>query len=299
MAEIGTVSPSPAHDNAAEVSANIADGPYLDLLARCARGAAKDDRTGTGTWSVFGAQMRFDLSGGRLPLLTSKRVHWKSVAHELLWMLRGETNIGYLHDNGVTIWDEWADANGDLGPVYGAQWRAWTGPDGRSHDQIATIIDLLRRDPESRRLVVNAWAVHDLGAMALSPCHCLFQFNTRLGPEGGRYLDCQLYQRSADIFLGVPFNIASYALLTHIIARAVPEQALQPGEFIWTGGDVHLYRNHIEQARTQLARTEEALALPSPRLSVDPFPDIDSVTFDHLHLEDYRPMKAIPAPVAV
>ncbi|MDO4775966.1 MAG: thymidylate synthase [Cardiobacteriaceae bacterium] len=255
---------------------------YLELLERVLKeGAAKEDRTGTGTRSLFGAQLRFDLNQG-FPLLTTKKVHFKSVVHELLWFLRGDTNIAYLHDNGVTIWDEWADDKGDLGPVYGKQWRDWQG-----HDQIQTVLDTLKSDPDSRRMIVSAWNVAELPHMALMPCHALFQFYV----ANGR-LSCQLYQRSADIFLGVPFNIASYALLTHMIAA---QTSLDVGEFIWTGGDVHLYNNHVEQANTQLARTPK----PLPRLRLEPAASLWDYGAAHIHLENYQHDPAIPAPVAV
>lgn len=255
---------------------------YLELLERVlTEGAAKEDRTGTGTRSLFGAQLRFDLDQG-FPLLTTKKVHFKSVVHELLWFLRGDTNIAYLHDNGVTIWDEWADDKGDLGPVYGKQWRDWQG-----HDQIQTVLDTLKNDPDSRRMIVSAWNVAELPHMALMPCHALFQFYV----ANGR-LSCQLYQRSADIFLGVPFNIASYALLTHMIAA---QTSLDVGEFIWTGGDVHLYNNHVEQANTQLARTPK----PLPRLRLEPAASLWDYGAAHIHLENYQHDPAIPAPVAV
>lgn len=255
---------------------------YLEMLERVLHeGAAKEDRTGTGTRSIFGVQMRFDLRQG-FPLLTTKKVHFKSVIHELLWFLRGDTNISYLHENGVTIWDEWADENGDLGPVYGKQWRNWQG-----HDQIQTVLDTLKSDPESRRMLVSAWNVAELPQMALMPCHALFQFYVANGQ-----LSCQLYQRSADLFLGVPFNIASYALLTHMIAA---QTSLEAGEFIWTGGDVHLYNNHLEQAKTQLARTPK----PLPRLHLEPVPSLWDYGAEHIHLENYQHDPAIPAPVAV
>ncbi|MGQ0749616.1 MAG: thymidylate synthase, partial [Betaproteobacteria bacterium] len=219
---------------------------YLELMKRVLDdGARKSDRTGTGTLSVFGAQLRFDLSSG-FPLLTTKKVHLKSVIHELLWFLKGDTNIKYLRDNGVTIWDEWADENGDLGPVYGCQWRSWPAADGRHIDQIAQVIEQLRRNPDSRRLIVSAWNVGELDRMALMPCHAFFQFYV----AGGR-LSCQMYQRSADLFLGVPFNIASYALLALMVAQAC---GFKPGEFVHTFGDTHLYLNHLDQAREQLAR---------------------------------------------
>lgn len=255
---------------------------YLQLLDRVLNeGAAKEDRTGTGTRSVFGAQLRFDLGEG-FPLLTTKRVHFKSVMHELLWFLRGDTNIAYLHEHGVSIWDEWADENGDLGPVYGKQWRDWQG-----HDQIQSVLDTLKNNPDSRRMLVSAWNVSELPQMALMPCHALFQFYV----ADGR-LSCQLYQRSADLFLGVPFNIASYALLTEMIAA---QTSLEAGEFIWTGGDVHLYNNHLEQAKIQLARTPK----PLPTLRLEPVPSLWDYGPEHIHLENYQHDPAIPAPVAV
>jgi thymidylate synthase len=230
---------------------------YLDLMRHVMHhGVRKDDRTGTGTVSVFGHQMRFDLAQG-FPLLTTKKVHTRSIIHELLWFLRGDTNIRYLKENGVSIWDEWADADGDLGPVYGSQWRSWPAPDGRRIDQISEVVRDIRQNPDSRRLIVSAWNVAEIGHMALPPCHLLFQFYVAQGR-----LSCQLYQRSADIFLGVPFNIASYALLTMMIAQVT---GLKPGEFIHTLGDAHLYLNHLEQAQTQLAR--EPRPLPSMRLN--------------------------------
>ncbi|MDB6087701.1 MAG: thymidylate synthase [Gammaproteobacteria bacterium] len=230
--------------------------PYLELMRQIRdTGAPKDDRTGTGTLSLFGQQMRFDLKDG-FPLVTTKKIHLRSVVYELLWFLRGDTNVAWLHEHGVSIWDEWADERGELGPVYGKQWRAWLAPDGRTIDQITQAVEQLRRNPDSRRIMVSAWNVGELESMALLPCHALFQFYV----AGGR-LSCQLYQRSADMFLGVPFNIASYALLTHMFAQQCD---LEPGEFIWTGGDCHLYRNHLEQAQLQLARTPFAL----PRLAI-------------------------------
>jgi thymidylate synthase len=261
---------------------------YLDMMRYVLEhGALKTDRTGTGTRSVFGYQMRFDLAQG-FPLVTTKRLHVKSIVHELLWYLRGESNVAYLRDNGVTIWDEWADAQGELGPVYGVQWRSWRAVDGRAIDQIARAVELLRRDPDSRRILVNAWNVGELERMALTPCHALFQFYV----ADGR-LSCQLYQRSADIFLGVPFNIASYALLTHMMAQ---QTALSPGEFIWTGGDCHLYANHVEQATEQLARTP----LPLPRLVIKRRPDsIFDYRYDDFDFVDYRSHAAIRAPIAV
>lgn len=261
---------------------------YLDLLRDVLEnGAEKSDRTGTGTRSLFGRQLRFDLTDG-FPLVTTKKLHTKSIVHELLWFLRGETNIRYLKENGVSIWDEWADAEGNLGPVYGKQWRSWQGADGKTIDQIAWLIDEIKRNPDSRRLVVNAWNVADLPQMALAPCHCLFQFHV----AGGR-LSCQLYQRSADVFLGVPFNIASYALLTHLVAQVC---GLQPGDFVHSFGDVHLYNNHIEQARTQLVREP----LPLPKLKLDP--DVRSIfafRFADIAIEGYQSHPAIKAQVAV
>jgi thymidylate synthase len=250
-------------------------------------GAAKGDRTGTGTLSVFGYQMRFDLSEG-FPLVTTKKLHVKSIIHELLWFLRGETNIRYLKENGVSIWDEWADADGELGPVYGRQWRSWQGADGRTVDQVSELISEIRRNPDSRRLIVSAWNVAELPRMALMPCHTLFQFYV----ADGR-LSCQLYQRSADVFLGVPFNIASYALLTMMVAQVCN---LQPGEFIHTLGDAHLYSNHLDQARLQLTREP----YPLPRMRLNPaVKDIFSFRYEDFSLEDYRCHPAIKAPVAV
>jgi thymidylate synthase len=261
---------------------------YHDLLGRILdEGARKDDRTGTGTLSVFGHQMRFDLQDG-FPLVTTKRLHLKSIVHELLWFLKGDTNVGYLRENGVTIWDEWADQNGDLGPVYGKQWRSWAKPDGGAVDQIAWVLDEIRRNPDSRRLVVTAWNPADLDRMALAPCHCLFQFYVAQGR-----LSCQLYQRSADVFLGVPFNIASYALLTHMMAQAT---GLRPGDFVHTLGDAHLYVNHLEQARLQLTRTPR----PLPRLRLNPaVRSLFDFTYDDVAIEGYDPAPAIKAPVAV
>ena len=261
---------------------------YLDLLQHVLdHGAEKSDRTGTGTRSVFGWQMRFDLAQG-FPLVTTKKLHLKSIIHELIWFLRGDTNIAYLKENGVSIWDEWANADGELGPVYGKQWRAWPKADGGTVDQIGWVVDEIRRNPDSRRLIVNAWNVGELPKMALMPCHALFQFYV----ANGR-LSCQLYQRSGDIFLGVPFNIASYALLTHMIAQVC---GLQPGDFVHTLGDAHLYNNHVEQARQQLAREPKAL----PRLVLNP--DVRSVfdfRFEDIAVQDYAPHPAIKAPVAV
>ncbi|MDO4232090.1 MAG: thymidylate synthase [Lautropia sp.] len=261
---------------------------YLDLIRHVLdHGTRKEDRTGTGTLSVFGWQMRFDLSAG-FPLLTTKKLHTRSIIHELLWFLQGDTNVRYLRDNGVTIWDEWADENGDLGPVYGAQWRSWPTRDGGSIDQISRVIDDIRRSPDSRRLIVSAWNVSELPGMALPPCHALFQFYV----ADGR-LSCQLYQRSADIFLGVPFNIASYALLTHMVAQ---QTDLKPGEFIWTGGDCHLYLNHLEQARLQLGREPR----PLPQLKLARKPDsIFDYRFEDFGIEAYDPHPGIKAPIAV
>jgi thymidylate synthase len=261
---------------------------YHDLLRRVLdEGVRKDDRTGTGTLSVFGHQMRFDLAKG-FPLVTTKRLHLKSIVHELIWFLKGDTNIRYLNENGVTIWDEWADGNGDLGPVYGRQWRSWAKPDGGSVDQIRWVVDEIRRNPDSRRLVVSAWNPADLDSMALAPCHCLFQFYVAEGR-----LSCQLYQRSADIFLGVPFNIASYALLTHMVAQAT---GLQPGDFVHAFGDAHLYLNHLDQARLQLTREPRDL----PRLRLNPaVRSLFDFTFDDIVVEGYDPHPAIRAPVAV
>jgi thymidylate synthase len=261
---------------------------YLDLLRSVReRGTKKADRTGTGTLSLFGAQLRVDLSAG-FPMLTTKKIHWKSVTHELLWFLRGESNVKYLRENGVTIWDEWADANGELGPVYGVQWRHWKKPDGSEVDQIATLLAELKKNPDSRRLVVSAWNAGELPKMALQPCHALFQLYVANGK-----LSCQLYQRSADVFLGVPFNIASYALLTHLIAR---EAGLEVGDFVHSFGDVHLYLNHLEQADEQLKRSPR----PLPKLVIDPsVKRVDDARFEHLSIVDYDPQPAIRAPVAV
>ena len=261
---------------------------YLDFMRHVRdHGHRKDDRTGTGTLSVFGYQMRFDLARG-FPLLTTKKVHTKSIVHELLWFLKGDTNVAYLRANGVSIWDEWADANGDLGPVYGYQWRSWPAPDGRHIDQLAAVIDGIRADPDSRRHVVSAWNVADLPRMALAPCHALFQFYV----ADGR-LSCQLYQRSGDLFLGVPFNIASYALLTHMVAQVT---GLEVGDFVHTFGDAHLYLNHLEQARTQLAREPR----PLPELWLDPsVTDISAFDIDHVKVTGYDPHPGIKAPIAV
>lgn len=261
---------------------------YLDLMSRIRNeGTVKQDRTGTGTRSLFGAQMRFDLSDG-FPVLTTKKLHLKSIIHELLWFLSGDTNIKYLKDNGVRIWDEWADDEGNLGPVYGYQWRSWPTPDGRKVDQITDLINQINNSPDSRRLIVCAWNVADIENMALPPCHCLFQFYV----ADGR-LSCQLYQRSADFFLGVPFNIASYALLTMIIAQVT---GLKPGDFVHTFGDVHLYSNHMEQTDLQLTRAPMAL----PKMKINPaVRDIFSFTFDDFELLGYESHPHIAAPVSV
>ncbi|MFG1481105.1 thymidylate synthase [Xanthobacter sp. V4C-4] len=261
---------------------------YLDLLDRVLRdGARKDDRTGTGTLSVFGHQMRFALEDG-FPLVTTKKLHLKSIIHELLWFLAGDTNIAYLKANGVSIWDEWADAHGDLGPIYGHQWRSWPTPEGGVIDQIAQVVADIRRSPDSRRLIVTAWNPADVPKMALPPCHCLFQFAVAEGR-----LSCQLYQRSADVFLGVPFNIASYALLTHMVAQVT---GLKPGDFIHTLGDAHLYLNHLDQARSQLARAPRAL----PRLELNhAVNDIFGFRYEDVRMVGYDPHPAIKAPVAV
>ena len=262
--------------------------PYLDLMRHVLEhGTKKDDRTGTGTLSVFGWQMRYALSDG-FPLVTTKKCHLRSIIHELLWFLQGDTNIGYLKDNGVSIWDEWADANGDLGPVYGHQWRSWPARDGGSIDQISEAVNTLKSNPDSRRIIVSAWNVADLDRMALAPCHAFFQFYV----ADGR-LSCQLYQRSADIFLGVPFNIASYALLTLMMAQVT---GLKPGDFVHTLGDAHLYLNHLDQAREQLAREPR----PLPRMRINPeVQDIFAFRFADFSLEGYDPHPAIKAPVAV
>lgn len=261
---------------------------YSSLLRHIIdNGARRSDRTGTGTLSVFGYQMRFDLANG-FPLVTTKRLHLPAIVHELLWFLRGDTNIRYLNKNRVTIWDEWADVNGELGPVYGHQWRSWSGPQGESYDQIAEVVHQIRTNPDSRRLIVSAWNVADIPRMKLPPCHVLFQFYV----ADGR-LSCQLYQRSADVFLGVPFNIASYALLTAMIARVT---GLEPGEFIHTFGDVHLYLNHIEQAKLQLTREPR----PLPALSLNPAcVRLEDFTYEDIQFVGYEPHPAIRAPVAV
>jgi len=261
---------------------------YQDLLRRILEdGLTKGDRTGTGTRSVFGHQMRFDLADG-FPMVTTKKLHLKSIVHELLWFLNGDTNIAYLKENGVRIWDEWADENGDLGPVYGHQWRSWPTPDGGAIDQIAQVVQQIRTNPDSRRLIVTAWNPADVEKMALPPCHCLFQFYV-----GDGKLSCQLYQRSADVFLGVPFNIASYALLTMMVAQVT---GLKPGDFVHTLGDAHLYSNHIEQARLQLTREPRAL----PTMHVNPaVTDIFGFVYDDFALEGYEPHPHIKAEVAV
>jgi len=261
---------------------------YLELMRRIRdSGVRKEDRTGTGTLSVFGQQLRFDLSQG-FPLVTTKRLHVRSIVYELLWFLRGETNVRWLREHGVTIWDEWADAQGELGPVYGKQWRAWLAADGRTIDQIARVVEQLRHDPNSRRIIVSAWNVGELEAMALQPCHAFFQFHVAAGR-----LSCQLYQRSADIFLGVPFNVASYALLLHMLAQQCD---LQPGELIWTGGDCHLYVNHLQQADLQLQRAP--LALPRLLIKRRP-PDIFAYEGEDFEFVNYQHHAPIKAPVAV
>ena len=261
---------------------------YLSLLREVLeKGSRKTDRTGTGTISIFGPQLRFDLSQG-FPLVTTKKVHLKSIIYELLWFIRGETNIKYLKDNGVSIWDEWANAEGELGPVYGKQWRSWTGADGKTYDQLQILIDTLKKSPDSRRMIINAWNVGDLDKMALAPCHCLFQFYVADGK-----LSCQLYQRSADLFLGVPFNIASYALFTMMIAQVT---GLEAGEFIHTFGDAHIYLNHLEQVNTQLER----IPRPLPQMHINP--DIKNILdfkYEDFKLENYDPYPAIKAPVAI
>jgi thymidylate synthase len=266
---------------------------YLDLVQRILdEGVEKSDRTGTGTLSVFGHQMRFDLRAG-FPLVTTKKVHTRSVFGELLWFLRGDTNVRWLQDRGITIWDEWADENGDLGPVYGHQWRSWPTPDGRHVDQLAQVVGQLRTDPDSRRHLVSAWNVADIPAMALAPCHALFQFYVAPQPNGPGRLSCQLYQRSGDVFLGVPFNIASYALLTHMVAQVT---GLEVGDFVHTLGDAHLYLNHLDQAREQLTRDPR----PLPRLVLDPSVlELDAFELEHIAVEGYDPHPAIRAPIAV
>ncbi|MGH6818056.1 MAG: thymidylate synthase [Methylovirgula sp.] len=266
---------------------------YLDLLETIlTRGEQKADRTGTGTLSIFGHQMRFSLADG-FPLVTTKKLHVKSILYELLWFLKGDTNVAYLNEHGVGIWDEWADANGELGPIYGKQWRAWPAHDGKTIDQISDVIAAIRRDPFSRRLIVTAWNLADLPAMRLAPCHCLFQFHVAEDKDGVRRLSCQLYQRSGDAFLGVPFNIASYALLTEMVAHAT---GLMPGDFVHTLGDAHLYRNHLEQARLQLSRKPR----PLPRLKLNPaVRSIFDFRYEDIAIEGYDPHPAIKAEVAI
>lgn len=265
----------------------MTDTQYEDLLRLVRRdGSEKTDRTGTGTRSIFGHQLRYDLAQG-FPLVTTKRVHMKSIVHELLWFLSGDSNIGYLKENGVRIWDEWADPNGDLGPVYGVQWRSWPTPDGRHVDQISHVLDQIRTSPDSRRMIVSAWNVADLPDMALLPCHVLFQFYVAEGK-----LSCQLYQRSADLFLGVPFNIASYALLTHMVAQ---QAGLEVGDFVWTGGDCHIYSNHLNQVDEQLSRSP----YPFPRLKLTKAASIFDYSYDDVAVVDYQHHPTITAPVAV
>ncbi len=261
---------------------------YLDFLRHIrAHGSPKEDRTGTGTLSVFGYQMRFDLKDG-FPLVTTKKLHLRSIIHELLWFLKGDTNVRYLREHGVSIWDEWADANGELGPVYGRQWRSWPTADGRHIDQLSQVLEQLRTNPNSRRILVSAWNVGELDKMALLPCHALFQFYVATGR-----LSCQVYQRSADALLGVPFNIASYALLTHMVAQQCD---LEPGDLVWTGGDCHLYLNHLEQAELQLSR--EPYPLPTLKLKRRP-PNLFDYAFEDFEIQNYRHHAAIQAPIAV
>ncbi len=261
---------------------------YLDLLRHVLdQGIEKDDRTGTGTLSVFGYQLRFDLAAG-FPLVTTKKLHLRSIVHELLWFLAGRTDVAWLHERGVTIWDEWADDQGDLGPIYGRQWRSWPAPDGTTIDQIAGVVEQIRNNPSSRRHIVSAWNVGELDRMQLAPCHALFQFWV-----GGGKLSCQLYQRSADLFLGVPFNIASYALLTGMVAQVCD---LEPGEFVHTLGDAHLYKNHLDAARLQLTRTPR----PAPRLRLEPgVRSLFDFRFEDIAVEGYDPYPSIPAPIAI
>ncbi|MGW0894525.1 thymidylate synthase [Saccharopolyspora sp. NPDC002578] len=265
----------------------MVDAQYEDLLRHVLdTGSRKDDRTGTGTRSIFGHQLRYRLSDG-FPLITTKKVHFRSVAYELLWFLRGDSNVGWLRENGVTIWDEWAAPDGDLGPIYGVQWRSWPTPDGEHIDQLSEVLRTLRENPDSRRIVVSAWNVADIPRMALPPCHAFFQFYVADGK-----LSCQLYQRSADLFLGVPFNIASYALLTHMMAA---QAGLEVGDFIWTGGDCHIYDNHEEQVRKQLSREQR----PFPELTLQPADGLFDYTYEHFVVEGYDPHPGIKAPVAV
>ena len=276
-----------AHVTIAQTEAGHPEQQYLDLLADIlAHGVERGDRTGTGTLGVFGRQMRFDLAKG-FPLLTTKKLHKKSIILELLWFLRGDTNVRWLQERGVSIWNEWADADGELGPVYGKQWRSWTAPDGRVVDQISAVVESLKTNPNSRRHIVSAWNPADVDDMALPPCHCLFQFYVADGK-----LSCQLYQRSADVFLGVPFNIASYALLTMMMAKVV---GLEPGEFVHTLGDAHLYLNHIDQAREQLSRAPLAL----PTLTIADKPDLFSFDYEDFKLRGYQAHDRISAPIAV
>jgi thymidylate synthase len=274
------------------LAASHPERQYLDLLADVlTHGSRREDRTGTGTLGVFGRQIRFDLSQG-FPLLTTKKLHVKSIVAELLWFLRGDTNVRWLQARGVKIWDEWADENGELGPVYGKQWRSWAAPDGRSIDQIANLVEGLKRNPYSRRHIVSAWNPADVEDMALPPCHCLFQFFVAPGPDRVDRLSCQLYQRSADLFLGVPFNIASYALLTLMVAQVT---GLRPGEFVHTFGDAHLYLNHVEQAKNQLERQPR----PFPAMTLAPKSDLFAFDLEDFTLEGYDPHPHIKAPVAV
>jgi thymidylate synthase len=278
---------SPAASGEIRLDGPAVDTQYEDLLRRVLEtGASKQDRTGTGTFSLFGERLRYDLSTS-FPLITTKSVHFRSVAYELLWFLRGEGNVRWLQEHGVTIWDEWADDKGDLGPVYGVQWRSWPTPDGQHVDQISQVLETLRSDPDSRRMLVSAWNVAELPEMALAPCHALFQFYV----ADGR-LSCQLYQRSADLFLGVPFNIAGYALLTRMVAAQV---GLQPGEFIWVGGDCHVYRNHVDQVREQLSRE----VLPFPTLELAPAASLFEYSYEDFQVVNYRHHPAIRAAVAV
>ncbi|HEY2658795.1 MAG TPA: thymidylate synthase [Caulobacteraceae bacterium] len=277
---------------AAQAQAEYPERQYLDLLADIlAHGVERGDRTGTGTLGLFGRQMRFDLGAG-FPVLTTKKLHLKSIILELLWFLRGDTNVGWLQERGVSIWDEWADEAGELGPVYGKQWRSWAAPDGRVIDQIANVVAQIRANPYSRRHIVSAWNPADVDDMALPPCHCLFQFYVAPDDDGPGKLSCQLYQRSADVFLGVPFNIASYALLTQMVAQVT---GLKVGEFVHTLGDAHLYLNHVEQAKTQLAREPR----PFPTMAIAPRADLFSFEYEDFKLEGYSAHPAIRAPIAV